>query len=55
MKTTGGDIQIPPCAADGMVHVNYNRIQGREFKPIGRRGLQAAERLLKAGMRAYRQ
>ena len=35
--------------------INYNHIHGREFKPIGRRGPQAAERLLKAGMRAYRQ
>lgn len=35
--------------------VNYNRMHGREFKRIGRRGPQAAERLLKAGMRAYRQ
>ncbi len=35
--------------------INYNRIHGREFKPSGRRGPQAAGRLLKAGMRAYRQ
>jgi len=35
--------------------VNYNRIHGRVFKPIGRRGPQAAERLLKAAMRAYQQ
>jgi inorganic pyrophosphatase len=34
--------------------VNYNRIQGREFKLTGRGGPRAAERLLKAGEQAYR-
>jgi inorganic pyrophosphatase len=34
--------------------VNYNRVHGREFKLIGRRGPQAAKRLLKIGMRAFR-
>ena len=35
--------------------INYNRIHGREFKLLGRRGPQSANRLLQAGMRAYRQ
>jgi inorganic pyrophosphatase len=35
--------------------VSYNRIQGRAFKPIARRGSQAAERLLKTSMKAYQQ
>jgi inorganic pyrophosphatase len=49
--------EVPKVALNELEEffVNYNRIHGREFKPIGRRGPQAAERLLKAGMRAYRQ
>lgn len=33
--------------------VNYSRVQGREFRLIGRGGPQPAERLLNAAMRAY--
>lgn len=30
--------------------INYNKIQGRRFTPLGRRGPQSAERLLRAGI-----
>jgi inorganic pyrophosphatase len=30
--------------------INYNKIQGRQFSPLGRRGPEAAERLLRAGI-----
>jgi inorganic pyrophosphatase len=30
--------------------INYNKIQGRRFSPLGRRGPEAAERLLRAGI-----
>ena len=33
--------------------VNYNRAQGRQFRPIGRRGPQAAQKLLDAGIRQF--
>jgi inorganic pyrophosphatase len=48
--------EVPKTMLDELEQffVNYNRVHGREFKPIGRRGPQAARRLLKAGMRAYR-
>lgn len=48
--------EVPKVALDELEQffINYNRIHGRVFKPIGRRGPQAAQRLLKAGMRAYR-
>ncbi|HEX2492805.1 MAG TPA: inorganic diphosphatase [Steroidobacter sp.] len=49
--------EVPKVVLDELEQffINYNRIHGREFKPIGRRGSQAAERLLRTGMRAYRQ
>jgi inorganic pyrophosphatase len=30
--------------------INYNKVQGRQFSPLGRRGPEAAERLLRAGI-----
>lgn len=30
--------------------INYNKLQGRQFSPLGRRGPEAAERLLRAGI-----
>lgn len=35
--------------------VGYNRAHGRQFRPIGRRGPQAAERLLTAAIRLFEQ
>ena len=35
--------------------INYNRIHGREFRPLGRSGPSMAQQLLEAGMRDYRQ
>lgn len=48
---------VPKATLDELEQffIQYNRVHGRVFKPIGRRGPQAAERLLNAGMRAYRQ
>jgi inorganic pyrophosphatase len=34
--------------------VSYNRIHGRQFAPLGRRGRAAAERLLEAGVKRHR-
>jgi inorganic pyrophosphatase len=49
--------EMPKVALDELEQffVNYNHVHGRTFNPIGRRGPQAARRLLKAGMRAFRQ
>ena len=30
--------------------INYNKVQGRQFSALGRRGPEAAERLLRAGI-----
>ncbi len=34
--------------------VNYNRLRGRKFKPIAEASPQAAEKLIKAGMKTFK-
>jgi inorganic pyrophosphatase len=47
------DLRKPLVDEVASFFVAYNRAQGREFIPGGRRGPKAAERILETAMRAY--
>ncbi len=48
-------LEVAGTRLDDLEHffVSYNRAEGRQFRPLGRRGPEEAERLLRAGERQF--